>query len=257
MLVSIAVVSEVKGNHEISAITSVATLAIGFVKGAGVHSATQVFGLQKYYFSEMDSNPLSRAEKELWSFLMQNAKEQTKADLKKGALKIEKYARSLRVTIPVSSTGRRQLINAQTVYTQGAIPQEWHQGKLPEGCNIAVSHIGLGFASDAAITVPYGDVDYGTVVNSWPAGLRNSELIFSQNGMRKGGALDCAFMGSKAASFGSAVESDGLELDRPMILEEGKPILIEQDSGAATYAATPAYQFLEINLLGVWVRPKS
>jgi hypothetical protein len=257
-LISVAVVSEVKGNHEGSAVTSVLAIGLSVVKGAGVSTATQVFGLQKTYFSEMETNPLSRAEKELWGHLMSNASEQTKADLNKGKLKIEKYARSLKFTIPISTGGRRELLNAATIYSQGAIPQEWHQGQLPGGCTLAISHVGVAFASDAANATPQADIDYGTVVNSWPSALRNAELIFSQEGSKLGGALDCEFMGSKAAGFQSSVESDGLELDKPMILVEKKPTMIELYCPLnVTFAATPAYQYVAVMLLGVWVRPRN
>jgi hypothetical protein len=256
-MLSVAVVSEANGHHEVSAVSSVALLGAVGLKGIGVGASTQVFGLQKFYFSEMDANPLTRAEKELWNHLILKGRTQTITDLQAGKLKIGKYARAFRFQIPISSGGRNQLLNATSLYTEGAIPQEWNQAQLPAGVNIAISHIRLGFATDAAITTPQGDVDYVSNTDSWPAALRNSTILFSQDGNSLGGALDAVFMGTKAAGFMSAVESDGLELDRPMILEEVKPTLIEIFSPkGVTFAATPAYQYLEIAVLGVWISPR-
>lgn len=231
--------------------------AASLLLGANVaRSSNLSFGFVPY-FSEMDANPLSRAEKALWDYLTKRADAQIVQDLREGKLVIEKYARNLRFIIPISSGGRRELLNASSVYAQGRIPQEWHQGQLPKGTTIAIDSIRLGFATDAAITTPQGDIDYGSITDSWPAALRNAELIISQRGAVKGGAMDCNYMGSKAAGFQSAVRTDGLLLEKPMILESDAPTKIELFSpDGVTFAATPANQFLEISILGAWFRMK-
>lgn len=225
--------------------------------------ASTVLGFRKSYFSDNPNDrPLSRSDKALWDYLvstdpsgLSKSRQNTRDLLLKGDLKIETYAESLLFTLPISQGGRRTLLDASTSYFEGRIPQEWDRGALPEGFLLSISHIGLGYATDAAITVPEGDVDYVTQPNSWPAALRNAKVMFSQNGNLVQ-QFRAKFAGTQAASTEPAVEGDGLEFQKPFILEDVKSNLIElYHPSAVNMPATPAYLFLEIKLFGSCVRP--
>lgn len=236
-------------------VVSMASLGAGSL---GINKQVTTLGfVSKSYFTDnpMD-RPLTRAEKALWDYLAsEDSKKETLLLLKKGELKIETYATSLLFTIPISTSGRRDLLNASVNYSEGRIPQEWHQAQLPVGFNIAVSHVRLGYATDPAITVPEGDVDYVTQPNLWPAALRNGRIIFTQNGSVVQD-FQSKFAGTQAASTNRSVEGDGLEFQRPFILEEQKGTKIEIYSpDGVSFPATPAGLFLEIALYGAAVRP--
>lgn len=227
------------------------------------YQSSSVLGFRKAYFSDNPSDrPLSRSDKALWDYLvatdpkgLSKSRQNTRDLLMKGDLKIETYAESLLFTLPISQGGRRTLLDASTSYFEGRIPQEWDRGALPEGFLLALSHIGIGYATDAAITVPEGDVDFVTQPNSWPAALRNAKVMFSQNGNLVQ-QFRAKFAGTQAASTEAAVEGDGLEFQKPFILEDVKSNLIElYHPSAVNMPATPAYLFLEIKMFGSCVRP--
>jgi hypothetical protein len=221
-------------------------------------SKTHLGLLSKSYFTDSPADrPLTTAQKKLWDYLTgRKAKLQTQQTLSDGDLKMETYAESLMFTMPISVGGRRDLLNQTNGYFEGRIPEEWNLGALPQGFNIAVSHIGVGYATDAAITVPEGDTDFVTQPNSWPAALRNSRIIISQNSTIVQ-QFRTKFAGSMAASTNNCVEGDGLEFQEPFILEEQKPIRIEIFCPqAVNFPATPAGLFIEIKMFGACVRPQ-
>lgn len=246
------------GNDEAGIKYQVVALASMGAGSLGINKQVTTLGfVSKSYFTDSPMDrPLTRAEKALWDYLSGNdSKKETVRLLQKQELKIETYAESLLFTIPISTSGRRDLLNSASQYFEGRIPQEWHQAALPVGFNIAVSHIRLGYATDASVTVPEGDVDYVTQPNSWPAALRNSLIIISQNGAVVQ-QFRSKFAGTQAASTNRSVEGDGIEFQRPFILEEQKGTKIEIycPQGVA-FPATPAGLFLELAVFGAAVRP--
>jgi hypothetical protein len=257
---SLSVKCYADGNEDAAVKYQVVAMASLGAGSLGIQKQVTTLGfVSKSYFTDnpMD-RPLTRAEKALWDYLSGNdSKKETVRLLQNGELKIETYAESLMFTIPISTGGRRDLLNASSNYFEGRIPQEWHQGSLPVGFNIAVSHVRLGYATDAVATVPEDDVDYVTQPNSWPAALRNSLIIISQNGAVVQ-QFRSKFAGTQAASTNRSVEGDGLEFQRPFILEEQKGTKIEIYSPqGVTFPSTPAGLFLEIALYGAAVRPIS
>lgn len=244
-------------HQDLSNRLSVVCLAIMTIGVSVAASPSVLLGFRKAYFTDSPMDrPLTRAEKAVWDYLQSKARQSTIDLLVKGDLKIETYAESLLFTLPISQGGRRQLLDGSTSYFEGRIPQHFDRGALPEGMIIAVSHIGLGYATDAAIVVPEGDVDYVTQPNSWPAALRNAKMMFSQNGALVQ-EFRTKFTGTQAASTEPAVESDGIEFQRPFILEDVKATMLELYHPAGqTMPATPANLFLEVKLFGAVVRPK-
>jgi len=214
-------------------------------------------GVSRSYFG-LGQDPYTRAEIALLNFLSNNkGTAETYKQLSEKNVYIDTLTAALRFAIPISFTGTRDLITQSAQFFQGRIPEEWNQAQFPRGYNIAISHIQVGYASDAAITVPEGDVDFTNVTDSWPAALRNSQLRFSQAGALKG-RYDVLFTGTKAAGQFNNVEGTGLELQAPLILEEGKATKLElvTPQGVA-FPATPANLFIEILLFGAVTRLKS
>ncbi|MFN7703360.1 MAG: hypothetical protein ACK5OS_01970 [Chryseotalea sp.] len=214
-------------------------------------------GFNRGYFG-VDQDPYERAELALIQYLQKRkASEETYKNLSLDNIIIDSLTASLRFNIPISFTGTRDLVTQATQFFQGRIPEEWNQGTFQKGYNIAISHIQVGYATDAAVVVPEGDVDYTNVTDSWPASLRNAQLRFSQQGALKG-KYDVLFTGTKAASTFNNVEATGLELKSPLILEEGKSTKLEliTPQGVA-FPATPANLFIEILLFGAVTRLKS
>ena len=253
-----AIACEIKGNTQEAARFEVVALAALLIPAVHSQRLTGSLGLlSKSYFTDSPQDrPLTRADKELWDYLMSEKAASTTRDLlKQGNLKIETYAESLGFVMPVSSGGRRDLLNATVGYFEGRIPEEWNQGALPKGFNLAISHIGIGYATDATVTQPEQDVDFVTQPNSWPSALRNSRIIISQNGAIVQ-QFRSKFAGSMAASTNNTVEGDGIEFQKPFILEENKATRIEIFCPQnVTFPATPAGLFIEMKLFGSVVRP--
>ncbi|MFO0414912.1 MAG: hypothetical protein ACK52I_22290 [Pseudomonadota bacterium] len=214
-------------------------------------------GFNRAYFAP-GQDPYSRAEIALVNFLKNNkASQETYVNLQNQNIYVDTLTAALRFAIPISFTGTRDLITQSAQFFQGRIPEEWNQAQFPKGYNLAISHIQVGYASDASVTVPEGDVDFTNISDSWPAAFRNSQLRFSQAGALKG-KYDVLFTGTKAAGQFNNVEGTGLELQAPMILEEGKATKLEliTPQGVA-FPATPANLFIEILLFGAVTRLKS
>jgi len=212
--------------------------------------------LNKTYFVKTD-DPYTRAELALLNFLIDNGKKQTVEDLMNGDLKLETYERAFRFLVPAAASGRRELLNQGSVYLKGAIPDEWNQGALPDGYNIAVTHVRTGFVADAVVTTPQAGIAYGSQPNAWPAALRNGQLLFSQAGALKS-FFDVIGTGTMAAGFGSIGENDGLELQAPFILEENKATKFELYGATGQSFASPAGgNLLELILFGAMVRARA
>lgn len=216
--------------------------------------ATGVLGFNnKSYFNGTDK-PYTRAELALIEYLMENGKGQTQVDAASGKLKLETYAKGFRFKIPNNFTGRAELLNAASVALQGAIPEEFNLGQLPDGFNIAVSHVRASFVADASVTVAQGAVNLVNQPNSWPAALRNGQLVFSQASSIKQ-YFDVAACGSAAASQGKYAEEDGLELQAPFILEENKATKFELITASGqSFGAPVGGNYLELFLYGAFVR---
>jgi hypothetical protein len=237
-------------------VAAFASVAIPAVAGAKFQRMQELCFVNKSFFQATD-NPWTRGEIALMQFMAQNAKGQTQADAQGGRLKMETYARAFRFEIPDANSGNRELLNAATLYTDGVIPEEWDRGQLPDGWNIAVTHIGLGFVADGTVTAPLNAIALASLPNSWPAVLRNGKLKFSQAGAVKQ-QIDCLYTGTMAASFGRIGEDDAAELDTPFILEERKATKFELlGAGTAAFASPAGGNFLELRLRGVFVRPRA
>lgn len=212
--------------------------------------------MNKSYFQASDA-PYSRAEVALIAHLITKGKAQSQNDFKDGNLKLETYARAFRFVIPNAFSGRRELLNAGSVFIQGAIPEEFNLGQLPDGYNIAVTHIRTGFVADAVVTTGQAAIALACQPNGYPAALRNGQLIFSQAGAIKS-FVDVVLTGTMAASFGSVGEDDGLELQAPFILEENKATKFELYGASGQSFASPAgANILEVILYGAMVRLRS
>lgn len=209
--------------------------------------------MNKSYFQAQDQ-PFSRAEIALISHLVSKGKAQSQEDFRNGNLKLETYARAFRFVIPGAFSGRRELLNAASAFIQGAIPEEFNLGQLPDGYNIAVTHVRTGFVADAVVTTGQAAIALASQPNGYPAALRNGQLIFSQAGAIKA-FVDVVLTGTMAASFGSIGENDGLELQAPFILEENKATKFELYGSSGQAFASPAGgNILEVILYGAMVR---
>ena len=219
--------------------------------------ATDSLGFFNKPYLKVDDDPYTRSELALVQFLQTNAKAQSQLDAGSGRTKIETYARAFRFVVPNGFSGRRELLNAASQFIQGAIPEEWNLGQLPLGYNIAVSHVRTGFVADAVVTTGQGGIAYGSQPNSWPAALRNGQLIFSQAGAIKA-FVDVVHTGTMAAGFGSIGENDGLELQSPFILEENKATKFELYGASGQAFASPAGgNLLEVIFMGAMARPRA
>lgn len=231
-------------------------LALSLVPLSQGRFTRSAFGFNAY-FGEMDVMPFTVAQKALWDYLMSNDGDvNTQNALRNKDLLIVSYAESLKFQVPISSANKIELLNPTAAYRQGRIPQEYNQGYLPKGFNIAVSKVRLAYGTDAAL-LPEAITNYTTVPASWPAGLQHGQVIISQNNTPKEQFSGRA-AGSAAASFGSGIDSDGYEFQSPMILEEGKPIKIELYCPTAVpFPATPAILAVAVEFIGACVRPRS
>lgn len=255
-LVSIGagVVNDSNGQHDAAVrcyVAAFAAVAIPAVAGAKFQRMQELCFLNKSFF-RMNEDPWTRAEVALMNHLAANGKGQTKADAAQGKLKVRTYTRSFIFEIADAFTGSVDLLTANSEFLEGSIPEEWHNGKLPDGFNIAVTHIGIGFVADGVVASPRAAIALATLPNAWPAALRNGRIKFHQGGVVKE-QIEPKFCGPQAASFGRAVEDDGLELQAPMILEEAKATRIELVTAAGQAFASPAGgNFLEIKIFGAF-----
>lgn len=254
---SVGIVADANGHKEKAQMcyaVAFTTLAIPAVQ-------TMRFGLTLGYinktFFQSNDQPYSRAELALMQHLARHGKGQTQADAAAGKLKLRSYMRTFRFEIADAFSGNKELLNAATLYVDGVIPEEWNNGKLPAGWNIAISHIGVGFVADGAVTTPVAAIALASVVNSWPAILRNGKLRFSQaNNVKE--EVDAAFCGTLATSTGKFGEDDALELQAPFILEEEKSTKFELlGAGAQAFASPAGGNFLEIRLFGSVSLPRA
>jgi len=229
----------------------VALTAVAFLAPA----KNVLLGLERTSYFDKTSDPYTRAELELVKFL-QKAKPSTMQDLAAGNLILDSYSSSIMARIPISTVGTIELLNAASVFAEGRIPEEFNQGILPQGFNISVSHVLVGYATDAAVVVAEGDVDYTNLSDSWPAALRNGSLRFFQSG-----ALVKRFQGKLAGTKAAGVAGNGklgLEFQCPFILEEIKQNRIDLITPAAVaFPATPAGLFIELILVGACTRQRS
>lgn len=247
------IVNDTKGDDQAAQrcyVAAFASVAIVAVSKAKFQNLQELCFINKSFFGRND-DPWSRTEIALLQHLAVNGKGQTKLDAAEGKLKLRTYVRSFIFEITDAFTGTVDLLTANSEFLEGSIPEEWHGGKLPEGYNVAISHVGLGFVADGAVTVPRGAIALATLPNAFPAALRNGRLRFYQAGQVKQ-EIEPKFCGPQAASFGKAVEDDGLELQAPMILEEVKATRIELVTSQGQAFASPAGgNFLEVKLYGV------
>lgn len=247
-------VNELKGEHSKAIPFEIVLVALVAVPALVPANKNLKFGFQ--YFNEADAMPFTTSQKALWDYLMQYGDANTIEMLKRKELAIVGYAQSLKFQVPISSGNRIELLNATTVYRQGRIPQEYNQGFLPKGFNIAVETFRIAYGTDAAL-LPEAIVNYTTVASGWPAALQHGEFIISQNGAVKE-QFTGRVGGSAAASFGNAIVSDGYTPPSPVILEEGKPLKIElYTPQSVTFPATPAILAVAVELIGACIRPRN
>ena len=208
------------------------------------------------YFSPLDTDILETSQKFLYDWLVTSGKRSTVEALQKGELRISTFSDNIKARIAISSGNRIELLNATTTYLQGRIPQIFDRGALPDGTNIAISHIRLAYGSDAAL-LPEAIVNYTTVPSGWPAALQHADLMFSQNDFlkEKVAARAC---GSAAASFLPGVEGDGLQLKTPFILEESKSTKIElYCPQSVVFPATPAVLSVIVEFSGAIIKSRA
>jgi hypothetical protein len=211
--------------------------------------------LNKSYFDKQE-DPYTRAELALRQYLLGSpkSKDETKKAIQEGAIKMFPYWAALRFEIADAKSGNFDLLNAATDFSDGVIPEEWKNGRLPDGFNIAISHIGMGFVADGAVTTARDAIALASLPNSWPSVLRNGRLRIHQSNAIKL-EVHNLFLGTMAASTGRLGEDDSAELDAPFILEEVKQTRIELlSAGAAAFASPAGGNFLEIRLRGVTAR---
>lgn len=259
MFIAGGIAHEVKGNAEaaqrcyVAAFAAVIVPAVMAIKNVQDMQSAPLAFMNKQFLN-LGDRPFTVAENALWNHIMgsKSAKEQTKKDLESGLLRIQTYTEAFRFEIADAATGTIELLNAATVYVEGAIPADFQGGTLPDGFNIAVSHIGLGFVADAAVTTAKAAIALATQPNAWPAALRNARLRFSQSGAVKAN-IACLYTGPFAASTGRPVEDDGLELQSPFILEERAGTKIELLAGTNAFASPAGGNFLEVKLYGAYI----
>lgn len=260
-LVAIAsgIVHDTQGNHDAAVrcyVASFASVAIVAVSRAKFQRMQELCFLNKSFFGKND-DPYTRAEIALIQHLALNGKGQTQSDAANGKLKMRTYTRSFIFEIADAFTGNLDLFTANSDYLEGSIPEEWHGGRLPEGFNVAITHIGLGFVADGAVASPRAAIALATLPNAWPAALRNGRLRVYQGGGVKL-EIEPKFCGPQAASTGRAVEDDGLELQAPVILEEMKATRIELVTASGQAFASPAGgNYLEVKMYGVAVQHRA
>lgn len=246
------IANDMHGNHEVAVrcyVAAFAAVVIPGVAGAKFQRMQELCFLNKSFFNR-NEDPWTRSEIALLQHLANNGKGQTKEDAANGKIKIRTYTRSFIFEITDAFTGTVDLLTANSEFLEGAIPEEWHGGRLPEGYNVAISHVGIGFVADGAVATPRAAIALATLPNAWPAALRNGRIRFYQAGVVKQ-EIEPKFCGPQAASFGRAVEDDGLELQAPMVLEESKATRIELVTAAGQAFASPAGgNYLEIKLFG-------
>lgn len=201
---------------------------------------------KKVYFNENDQ-PMTRAELSTYEYLQREGKVQTISDLKMGKLRIAPFASALRFVVP-NGTGRMALLTPSSVAVKGAIPEEFNRSQLPDGTVIAIEKILIGFvAHETGGKKAQELVTYGNNPNSWPAALRNGEMIWSQNNDVKL-SICLAACGAKV-SYGN-VEEDSFELQSPLVIGEGKQTKIELETADGQSFTGEGTNALEIQLFG-------
>lgn len=249
------IANDSNGNSEAAQrcyVASFASVAIIAIKHAKFQNMQELCFLNKSFFNKND-DPWSRAEIALMAHLAVSGKGETQKNASEGKLKIRTYTRSFIFEIADAFTGTVDLLTANSEFLEGSIPEEWHGGRLPEGFNVAVTHIGIGFVADGVVTTPRAAIALATLPNAFPAALRNGRIRFYQGGVIKQ-EVEPKFCGPQAASTGRAVEDDGLELQAPMILEETKATRIELVTASGQAFASPlGGNFLEIKVYGAYV----
>lgn len=200
---------------------------------------------------------LSHAGLAIWNFITKDpdANQQLRSDLMSKKLQIKTFADSIKCTITSQSGNKEVFSAAASQYRQGRIPEIFNNAELPEGTVIAISHLALAYATDATATVPEGDVDYSRVVTAWPVALANSEIVFYQNGIKQRFMAKAA--GSQGNGLQAAIESDGLEFDMPLILQEKKAIKIEVRYAEGQSISGTNNHFLDFQMLGAIITRKS
>lgn len=238
-----------------------AAVALAFIVVPAIHSMrltnTLGFsGLQRVFVPELGLH-LTHAELAIWNFITKgkSANEQLKRDLINNNLRIQTFADSIKCTITNQSGNKEIFSAAASTYRQGRIPEIFNNAELPEGTIIALSHIALGYATDASATVPEADVDYSRVVTAWPVALANGELLIHQNGIKQ--RFMCKAAGSQGNSLQSAIVSDGLEFASPVILEEKKQIKFELRYAEGQSVSNTNNHFLDICMRGAIISRKS
>lgn len=254
LAIGAGIVADTNGQHDVAVrcyVAAFASVVIPGVAGAKFQRMQELCFLNKSFFTK-DADPWTRAEIALLQHLALNGKGQTKADAAAGKLKIRTYTRSFIFEVAAAFTGSVDLLTANAEFLEGSIPEEWHGGRLPEGFNIAISHIGLGFVADGTVAAPENAIALATLPNAWPAALRNGRIVFKQAGTVKQ-EIEPKFCGPQAASTGRGVEDDGLELQSPMILEEVKATVIQLiTADGAAFASPAGGNFLELKLFGAY-----
>jgi hypothetical protein len=251
----IAISHELKGDVKSALPFEAVALACMVVPAIASKRITHSLGYSEELYPESAPLGYGAARKYLLDYLNgripgYEPQPETAQALSTGKLQILPYSQKLLFKIPISSGGRMELMNNVTAASQGRIPNEWDKGALPGGSVIAFNFARLGYATDGTVTVPEGDIDYSNTVDSWPAALRNADLIWTQMATLKF-RLGAHAFGTKAASTRSAVKSDGYNFDVPVIIEPKKQNLIELYCPAGiTFPATPAGLFLELAIDG-------
>jgi hypothetical protein len=232
-----------------------ANLVLMFVVGSVVIMHTTVapnLGFQKtrIYVPELGYE-LSYAGYTLWNFLTKSkdARKQTIEDLMAGNLRIRSFAESFKFSIVGQSGNREIFTSANGPWRQGRIPELFNDAKLPNGTNVAISHMAASYVTDAAVTVPEGMATFSRVVTAWPAALANSELVIKQGaGIKE--QLQLKNAASQANGFLSGVETDGYEFEVPFVLEEEKAIKFELRYAEALAVPGTNNHFLSLDMIG-------
>lgn len=236
------------------------TLLVAAIAIPAIHSmrvSNSVLGFQKARVFVPELNYyVSHAGLALWNFLSKSdeVSGDTVDQLRKGNLKIVSFNASLKFII-TSMSGNQEIFTSATQWRQGRIPEIFNNAQLPDGTNLAVSHIGLAYATDATATVPEGDVDYTRVPTAWPAAMANGELVIHQNGIKE--RIEAKFAGSQANGTQASVEADGYEFEAPFILQEKKQIKLEFRFAAGQAISGTNNHFLDICMIGAQIKKKN
>lgn len=246
---------EIKGDKQEAARYEVVCLTALMIPAIHSMRLTQSMGLITL-MPENAPRVYSRSHKHILDYLNgrlpgTKPKNDLLQDLAAGKLKIEPYHQSLRFSLTSGGQNRQELMNLNTAASQGRIPLEFDKGQLPGGTVIAFDFLRAGYATDATATVPEGDIDFASVVDSWPKALRNADLIWTQMNDRKF-RLGMTAFGTKAASQHPSVKGDGYEFNEPVLIEEKKQNVIEIycPYNQALPSTANTYFFLELTMDG-------